>query len=51
MIQLEKIINESIHWEGLHNKMVDFGMDKFGQLLEKGEAIKSSGLIRKFIGI
>ncbi len=45
-------INESIRWvEGLHNKMVNFGIDKFGKLLEKGEAIESSMLIREFIGI
>ncbi len=45
-------INESIRWvEGLHNKMHKFGMDKFAKLLEKGDAIESSQLVRKFIGI
>ncbi|MDA3941886.1 MAG: hypothetical protein PF693_21670 [Spirochaetia bacterium] len=45
-------INESIRWvEGLHNKMVDFGMNRFGKLLDEGDAIESSMLIREFIGI
>ncbi len=45
-------INESIRWvDGLQSKMQDFGMEKFAKLLEKGDAIECSQLVRHFIGI
>lgn len=45
-------INESIRWiDGLLDKLGTFGWEKFDALIKTGNAIDSSALIRKFLGI